>query len=136
MLLNGRSVFGAEIQDLGRRAAEGDWSEGKGIVEEVDIVDRYVDALVKGFDGKAYRIGWDAGNGAAGPILEKLVKLLPGEHHTLFTEVDGRFPTTIRSDGRGQSRRPEKLVADKGLDFGFAFDKMPTGLARSTPRAG
>ena len=28
MLLNGRSVFGPEIQDLGRRAAEGDWSEG------------------------------------------------------------------------------------------------------------
>ena len=33
MLLNGRSVFGAEIQDLGRRAAEGDWSEGEGKVE-------------------------------------------------------------------------------------------------------
>ncbi len=28
MLLNGRSVFGPEIQDLGRRAREGDWSDG------------------------------------------------------------------------------------------------------------
>src|SRR3954454_20746361 len=67
LLLNGRSVFGQEIQDLGRRAAEGDWSEGQGKVEQTDIVDDYVDALVKNFDGKAYRIGWDAGNGAAGP---------------------------------------------------------------------
>ena len=83
MLLNGRSVFGAEIQDLGRRAAEGDWSEGQGTVEEADIVEAYVDALVKGFDGKPYRIGWDAGNGAGGPILDELVKRLPGEHHTL-----------------------------------------------------
>ncbi|HET9397207.1 MAG TPA: phosphomannomutase, partial [Sphingomicrobium sp.] len=73
MLLGDRSVFGEEIQALGRRAAKGDWSSGQGKVEEADIVDDYVDALVKGFDGKAYRIGWDAGNGAGGPIVEKLV---------------------------------------------------------------
>jgi phosphomannomutase len=123
MLLNGRSVFGQEIQDLGRRAAEGDWSEGRGGVEEVDVVDSYVDALVKGFDGKAYRIGWDAGNGAAGPVLEKLVKRLPGEHYTLYTEVDGRFPNH-HPDPTVEANLADlkKLVADKKLDFGFALD--------------
>ena len=88
MLLKGRSIFGAEIQDLGRRALEADWSEGEGTVEDHDIEDDYVDALVKGFDGSAYKIGWDAGNGAGGPVLQKLVKRLPGEHHLLYTEVD------------------------------------------------
>ncbi len=123
MLLNGRSVFGAEIQELGRRAAEGDWSEGQGKVEEADVIDAYVDALLKGFDGKAYRIGWDAGNGAAGPIVEQLIKRLPGEHHTLFTDVDGRFPNH-HPDPTVEANLVDlkKLVADKGLDFGFAFD--------------
>jgi len=123
MLLNGRSVFGAEIQDLGRRAAQGDWSEGQGKVEEVDVVDSYVEALVKGFDGNPYRIGWDAGNGAAGPVLEKLIKCLPGEHYTLYTEVDGRFPNH-HPDPTVEANLADlkQLVADKQLDFGFALD--------------
>ena len=123
MLLNGRSVFGAEIQELGRRAAEGDWSEGNGSVGEQDIVDDYVDALVKDFDGKAYRIGWDAGNGAGGPIVDKLIERLPGEHHRLFTDVDGRFPNH-HPDPTVEANLVDlkKLVADQGLDFGFAFD--------------
>ena len=91
MLLKGRSVFGQEIQALGRRAASGDWSEGDGSIEEVDIREAYVNRLLKDFR-KAYRIGWDAGNGAAGPVLDMLVERLPGHHHVLFSQVDGTFP--------------------------------------------
>ena len=73
-------------------AAAADWERGEGKVEQVDIEDRYVERLLKNFDGKGFRIGWDAGNGAAGPVVEKLTARLPGEHHLLYTDVDSRFP--------------------------------------------
>jgi len=123
MLLNGRSVFGAEIQALGARAKAADWSHGAGQVSEADVLDSYVDRLVEDFKGGVFRIGWDAGNGAGGPALEKLVKRLPGEHHTIFTEVDGNFPNH-HPDPTVEANLADlkKLVADKGLDFGIAFD--------------
>jgi len=65
LLLKGRSVFGEEIQALGARSAAGEWSEGKGTVEEVDIREAYADRLLEGFSGKPFRIGWEAGNRAA-----------------------------------------------------------------------
>jgi phosphomannomutase len=123
MLLNGRSVFGEEIQALGRRAAAGDWSEGSGKVEQADVVEAYTARLVEGFQGGTFRIGWDAGNGAAGPILEKLVRRLPGAHHTLYTEVDGSFPNH-HPDPTVEANLADlkKLVAYEELDFGIAFD--------------
>ena len=92
LLLNGRSVFGAEIQEIGRRSAAGDWTSGSGETEEVHIREAYVDRLVEGFSGSAFRVGWDAGNGAAGPVLDELIQRLPGHHYAIFTTVDGRFP--------------------------------------------
>lgn len=123
MLLNGRSVFGQEIQALGKRSAAGDWTEGNGTVSEADIIDTYVDRLVEGFDAQPYRIGWDAGNGAGGPVVERLVKKLPGEHFTLYTDVDGSFPNH-HPDPTVEANLADlkALVADKKLDFGFAFD--------------
>ncbi len=115
--------FGASILKLGEMAASGDWAEGSAGSESVEIMDRYAARLVEGFDGQAYRIGWDAGNGAAGPVVEKLVKLLPGEHHLLFTDVDGNFPNHHPDPTEEKNLADLRtLVAEKGLDFGVAFD--------------
>ena len=123
MLLNGRSVFGEEIQKIGRRAADGDWTDGLGSVDQVDVLDTYVDRLVQGFEGGTFRIGWDAGNGAAGPALEKLITKLPGEHFAIHTEVDGRFPNHHPDPTVEANLEDLKaLVAEKKLDFGIAFD--------------
>ncbi|HYU96038.1 MAG TPA: phosphomannomutase/phosphoglucomutase [Sphingomicrobium sp.] len=123
LLLKGRSVFGAEIQELGERAASGHWHEGSGTVEEVDIREAYADRLLQDFSGKAYRVGWDAGNGAAGPVLDMLVERLPGHHHVLFSQVDGRFPNH-HPDPTVEANLADlkALVERESLDFGIAFD--------------
>jgi len=123
LLLNGRSVFGAEIQAIGQRSSRGHWSEGNGATEEVDIREAYVNRLVEGFSGKPYRVGWDAGNGAAGPILDMLVDRLPGQHHVIFSEVDGTFPNHHPDPTVEKNLADLKeLVEREQLDFGIAFD--------------
>lgn len=123
LMFQGEAFFGEAIQRLGAMAAAGDWVSGRGSAAPVAMLDRYVARLVEGFDGAPHRIGWDAGNGAAGPAVEKLVKLLPGEHHLLFTDIDGNFPNhhpdpTIEANLADL----KALVMDKKLDFGVAFD--------------
>ena len=123
LVYQGRPFFGADIQKLGALAHAGDWETGHGSHENVAVFDQYVDRLVEGFKGDAYRIGWDAGNGAAGPVIEALVKRLPGEHHLLFTDVDGTFPNH-HPDPTVEANLADlrTLVADNNLDFGLAFD--------------
>ncbi len=129
MVLQGRPFFGADIQLLGEMAAAGDWDDGTGSVESMDVLDEYIERLLTGLDGLStealagMRVGWDAGNGAAGPALEALAARLPGEHHLLYTEVDGNFPNhhpdpTVEANLQDLAA----LVASKSLDFGVAFD--------------
>ena len=116
-------MFGPDIQDLGRLAREADWGDGAGSVNDREIVDDYIAWPVKGIDGKGNRIGWDAGNGAGGPALEKLVKLLPGEHHCSTPRSTATSPTTTPTPrSRDNLADLKKLVAEKNLDFGIAFD--------------
>lgn len=127
MVFQGRPFFGADIQKLGAMAASGDWDtpsdNAVGSIERIDIIDEYVARLTKNFTGSAMKIGWDAGNGAAGPVIEKLTANLPGEHHLLYTDVDGSFPNHHPDPTEEKNLADLKaLVADKSLDFGVAFD--------------
>ena len=129
MVFQGRPFFGEDIQTLGRMAAAGDWMHGRGGSETRDVLDEYVERLLQGLEGVDHaglaklRVAWDAGNGATGPALEALVARLPGEHHLLFTEVDGNFPNHHPDPTEEKNLADLKaIVAEKNLDFGIAFD--------------
>ncbi|MFZ2996548.1 phosphoglucomutase/phosphomannomutase PgmG [Sphingobium sp.] len=123
LVLRHAPFFGADITLLGEIAAAGHWIDGAGRVDSIAMTDRYVDRLVQGFDGPACRIGWDAGNGATGSVIEKLVEHLSGEHHLLFTDIDGNFPNHHPDPSQDANLDDLRaLVRDKRLDFGVAFD--------------
>ncbi len=129
MVFQGRPFFGSDIQKLGELAAAGDWLDGAGSVSERDIIDEYVERMLEGLVNipadrlSTLKVGWDAGNGAAGPALEMLAARLPGEHHLLFTEVDGHFPNHHPDPTVEENLTDLRaLVAEKNLDFGVAFD--------------
>ncbi len=123
MVLAHAPFFGADIQDLAKLAETGDWEQGQGAVSDYAIIDDYVARLVEGYDAGPFRIGWDAGNGAAGTVIEKLTKLLPGEHMTLFTDIDGHFPNHHPDPTEEKNLSDlKRLVIDNQLDFGLAFD--------------
>ncbi len=129
MVFMGRPFFGADILQLGTMAAAGDWIDGNGVDESREILGAYVERLLQGLDGidpdwlATLKIGWDTGNGAAGPAVELLTSKLPGEHHLLFTQVDGNFPNHHPDPTEEKNLADLKvLVAEKKLDFGLAFD--------------
>jgi phosphomannomutase len=123
MMLAARPFFGADIRALGAMSAAGDWESGSGSTADHEIMELYVERLVRGFDGRAFTIAWDCGNGVAGPVVERLVKLLPGTHHLLFTDVDGTFPNH-HPDPTDEKNLADlkRVVLENNCDFGLAFD--------------
>ncbi|MXP10976.1 phosphoglucomutase/phosphomannomutase PgmG [Pseudoblastomonas halimionae] len=129
MVFQGRPFFGEDIARLGEMAAAGDWDDGVGSVEDRAVMDAYIDRLLTGLDEvdeqalANLKVGWDAGNGAAGPALEALAARMPGEHHLLYTDVDGEFPNHHPDPTVEENLADLRaLVAEKNLDFGVAFD--------------
>ncbi|WP_242096482.1 phosphomannomutase/phosphoglucomutase [Sphingomonas sp. CROZ-RG-20F-R02-07] len=123
LVLNHTPFFGDDIRGLARLAEAGDWETGTGSVASADVMDAYVDRLLAGHAGGAFRMAWDCGNGASGPVVQKLVDRLAGEHHLLFADVDGHFPNhhpdpTIEANLADLKR----VVVEKSLHFGVAFD--------------
>ena len=135
MVFQGRPFFGTDIQRLGTMAQSGvsggDWdtpsSGDPGTSQSYDIIDEYVARLTKNFTGGTCKVAWDCGNGAAGPVVEKLTASLTqmngSEHHLLYTDVDGSFPNHHPDPTEEKNLADLKaLVAEKKLDFGVAFD--------------
>lgn len=124
MALANAPFYGAAIQDLGKRAAAGDFADGKGKTVEIDVKDAYVDRLVQDYTGKKdLKVAWDNGNGAAGEILRRLVKKLPGTHTVLYDEIDGTFPHHHPDPTVAKNLVDlQKAVKDNGCDVGIGFD--------------
>ncbi|MBS0558454.1 MAG: phosphomannomutase/phosphoglucomutase [Proteobacteria bacterium] len=126
MMMGRKPFFGAQIQTLGRMAADGDIvPQSIGIERSLDIAEAYIARLCQDWDGgeRALTVVWDNGNGAAGAVLQCLVKRLPGRHVLLNETIDGRFPA--HHPDPTVPKNLEQLIATvaaEKADLGIAFD--------------
>ena len=123
MMIGRKPFYGAQIQALGRLAAAGDWASGKGRAVEVSLLDEYVARIASDRTETPLNVAWDAGNGAAGEAMEKLVAKLPGRHVLLFEKIDGTFPNHHPDPTEAHNLEDlQRVVREQKLDLGIAFD--------------
>ncbi len=124
MMLGKASFFGEDIQKLGRMLEAGDVETGAGKAEDRPVFAAYVDRLARDYAGeRGLRVAWDAGNGAAGEAVAALTKKLPGTHHLMFVEIDGRFPNHHPDPTEEKNLADlKRAVRENGCDVGLAFD--------------
>ncbi len=126
LTLQNGPIFGETIQEIGEIAASGDFEtpDAKGSVRTLDIAETYIERLLRDFSCKRdFKVAWDAGNGAAGAVLHKLVSRLPGEHILLYDAVDGDFPNHHPDPTVDENMRDlQNVVTEQGCDLGIAFD--------------
>lgn len=123
IMLGKKPCFGRAIQDLGTLAASADFEVGEGVQTHVDIFDRYLERLLRDVDFGDFKVVWDPANGAAGDVIQALVKRLPGDHIVINGDIDGTFPNHHADPTVEENLEQLKdAVAENGYDIGLSFD--------------
>lgn len=124
MLINGQTLAGDEIQCLKQRVLSQDYSEGEGLLSQLDVRSTYSSRVTSDIELKRkLKVVVDCGNGIPGEIGPKLIEQVGCEVIPLYCEVDGTFPNHHPDPGK-----PENLidaiakVKENGADLGLAFD--------------
>lgn len=126
MMLGKLSFFGDDIAALGARIAKTPIKtiEG-GSRETIDARGPYLAQLAETLRTSAgLTLVWDAGNGAAGEVVQALTEQNQRHtHHTLFTEIDGTFPNHHPDPSVPENLTDlRKAVLQQGAQIGLAFD--------------
>ena len=105
-----------------------------GCVDVHDILPKYVEHLLGYVDvdamwrlaeqqGRRLRVVVNAGNGAAGPVLDVLAEKLPFEFIKVHNQPDGNFPNGVPNPLLRENRDATADVVRKyGADVGIAWD--------------
>ena len=91
---------------------------------EMDLYFQHIQKLVKPEKLNSHlKFGVDGGNGAIGSIFDELSAIYKFDCEKLYMEVDGNFPNhPADPSNKDNLKEIIKLVQEKKLDFGVAFD--------------
>jgi len=125
MVLNGRAIYGEEIQALRRTMEDESWQLlPGGTVRHADVLDEYTAHIVGDVKlARPMKIVVDCGNGVAGASAPGIFRALGCEVVELFSEVDGNFPNHHPDPSKPENLR-DLIAALQGSDaeLGLAFD--------------
>lgn len=124
------TIYGEEIQKIRKICEEGDFHQGAGTIEEVDIVTPYIELLLKKFPlKKEIKVVIDGGNATAGIIAPKLFKKLNCKFIPLYCDLDSSFPNhhpdpTVPENLKDLILSVKKNKADVGIAFDGDVDRL------------
>jgi len=124
------TIFGEEIQKLGRLIEKGEFVNGKGNLSKFEVIKPYLDYIKKNiYLEKKMRVVIDAGNGTAGVVAGPLLRDLGCEVEELYCEIDGRFPNhfpdpTIPGNLKDLIDRVKKSHAEVGIGYDGDGDRI------------
>lgn len=118
------------LNDIKRLAEENNFAPvnfaARGNIQEVSTLDAYVQHLLSYVDVaqlKPLRLVVNAGNGAAGHVIDAIEKHLPFEFIKINHEPDGTFPNGIPNPLLVENRESTTTaVVAHGADMGIAWD--------------
>jgi phosphomannomutase/phosphoglucomutase len=126
MTIRGRSLYGAQIQEIRALIDAGDYESGKGRVEERDILPTYIRTVAGKFSiDRPVKVVTDCGNGTGSLAAVDLLRALgPNvEVVPLYCESDGTFPNHHPDPVVDANLRDLiAKVEETGADLGVAFD--------------
>ncbi len=119
-----QTIYGEELQNFRRRIEKGGFTQGKGTLSSYEIMEPYLQYLQDDISIKRpIKVAIDGGNGTAGPVASKILRMLGCEVLELYCEMDGRFP-----NHHPDPTVPENLkdlietVFREKAEIGLAFD--------------
>jgi len=125
------TIYGEKIQEVRKIIESGEFSSGKGSVEEISVIEEYCAAVKKGIrmGKRTITAVVDAGNGTTGPTSPGILRELGCEVSCLYCEPDGRFPNhhpdpTLPECGEVLRRETLRKKADVGIGFDGDGDRI------------
>lgn len=125
MVLDGRAIYGDEIQQLRRTMEEETWKLAPGgSVRQADVLPAYTERIVGDVKlARPIKVVVDSGNGIAGASAPGIFRALGCEVIELFSEVDGDFPNHHPDPSKPENLRDLiEALHTSDAELGLAFD--------------
>ncbi len=125
MVLNGRAIFGDEIQALRQTMQDESWQVIPGAsISQANVLPAYTERIVSDIQlARPMKIVIDSGNGIAGASVPGIFRALGCEVIELFSEVDGNFPNHHPDPSKPENLRDLiAVLKDSDAELGLAFD--------------